>query len=65
MCSFDVFVRFAFDLLCDGLWLAFVLSFCGWVFLIHMFVCFVCDLLREFAWCVCLCVFVCLCVRVD
>ena len=43
-CSFRGLVRFVFDLLCDGLWLAFVLSCCGWVFLFDMFVWPVCDI---------------------
>ena len=54
--------RFVFDVLCDVLWLVFVLCFCGWVLLFNMFVCFVPNLLFESVSydCVCCCL-MCLC----
>ena len=55
VCAFRC--RFVFDVLCVR-WLAFVLCFCGWVFLFNMVVCSISDLLCEFVWWVCLCVFV-------
>ena len=60
--SFNVFVSFGVDLLCDVVWcvcvcMCVVCVVCSFVKCV--FVCCVCDLLCDVVWCVSVCVLVC------